>query len=434
MKILIVTYYWPPAGGPGVQRWLAFVKYLRDFGITPILYVPENPKYPTLDASIGHQIPEGIEVIKRPIFEPYQIANFLLGNTSKTISKGIITDKKKQSFIEKILLYIRGNFFIPDARKFWIKPSIRFLKQYLSTNQIDFIITTGPPHSLHLIGNALKKDIKIPWVADFRDPWTTIGYHNQLKLTKRSHLKHKSLEKEVLTNADHILVTSYTTQKEFEEITKQPVTVITNGFDDYRKNDKHDLDKMFTISHIGSLLSGRNPTVLWKVLNDICKENKLFASRFRLQLIGNVSQEVVTAIQNAGLKPFLFLKSYVPHDEAMTIQKQSQVLLLIEINSTETRCIIPGKIFEYMNSGRPIIAMGPKGSDIEKILLETDTGYFFEYHEYNILKAQILTYFQMYCQDNLNSHVKDIHKYSRKALTKSLANVLNNIYQTQLLK
>src|SRR5690606_14572892 len=210
-----ITYYWPPAGGPGVQRWLKFVKYLKDFDIEPVVYIPENPHYPIIDNSLMDEIPEGIKIIKHPIKEPYGLAKVFFKQKIQTISSGIIP-KKKPSAIEKLMLFVRENFFIPDARVGWVKPSVKFLNDYLIENPVDVIITTGPPHSLHLIGKELKNKRQTPWIVDFRDPWTTIGYHKELRLNQASQQKHKLLEKEVLQSADSILVTSPTTKKEFE--------------------------------------------------------------------------------------------------------------------------------------------------------------------------------------------------------------------------
>lgn len=425
MKILIITYYWPPAGGPGVQRWLKFVKYFKEFGIEPIVYVPENPTYPLEDSSLLSEIPEGIEVLRHPIFEPYRFAQVFSKKETKTISKGIIAGKERQSFIQRLLLFIRGNFFIPDARKFWVRPSVKYLKKYLSENKIDTIITTGPPHSVHLIGKELKQQVNLRWFADFRDPWTTIGYHDKLKLTKRSMQKHKSLERAVLQTADHIVVTSFTTQKEFKDSTNTPISVLTNGYDRESISEVI-LDTKFTVSHIGSLLSGRNPKNLWKALYDLIQENEAFSASFQLQLVGAVSDDVLSSIKEAGLSDFLILEGYVPHTEAIKIQRSSQVLLLIEIDSEDTRCIIPGKLFEYMVSKRPVIALGPAGADVSKLIFETNSGCFFEYHEYEKIKMQLLQYFNQFQEKKLASHVIGIEKYSRRSLTKELAKILKN--------
>lgn len=422
-KVLIITYYWPPAGGPGVQRWLKFIKYLRDFNIEPVVYAPENPSYPLVDESLLDEIPENITILKQPIKEPYKMAAVVSSKQSTTMSKGIISAKKRQSFVEKFLLFIRGNFFIPDARKNWVKPSVSFLSGYIQKNSIDTIITTGPPHSMHLIGLNLKDNLNINWIADFRDPWTTIGYHKKLLLLKPARLKHKKLEAKVLQSADQIMVTSPTTKQEFEAITKQPVTVITNGYD-VNTVGETSLDTKFSLTHVGSLLSDRNPELLWQVLSDIVRDDKIFQSQFIINLVGAVSEEVLVNLEKYDLSQFINLVGYVSHDEAIRYQKKAQVLLLIEIDSEDTKCIIPGKLFEYMVSNRPILALGPKNSDVEQIIASTNTGSYFEYSDHDNLKQKIIEYFDAFRQHNLQSHAIGLEQYSRRSLTKKLADLI----------
>ncbi|WP_299895927.1 glycosyltransferase family 4 protein [uncultured Aquimarina sp.] len=426
MKVLLITYYWPPAGGPGVQRWLKFVKYFKEFGIEPTVYIPENPTYPLIDESLISEIPADVTIIKQPIFEPYRFAEIFSKKDSKTISKGIIAGKDKQSFMQKLMLFIRGNFFIPDARKYWVKPSVKFLYDLISKENIDIVVTTGPPHSIHLIGQELKKKLDIKWVADFRDPWTTIGYHKKLKLIRSARNKHIQLEKEVLSSADHITVTSYTTKEEFSNITKRPISVITNGYDTEEVADIR-LDTTFTISHIGSLLSGRNPKRLWQAIYDTAQENESFAKQLKLQLVGAVSEDVLFSIKEAGLSDFLEIKGYVSHKEAIEIQRSSQVLLVIEIDSEETKCIIPGKLFEYMISERPIIAVGPRDADISKLIEETDSGKYFDYDAYDEMKRLLLEYFSKFKEGKLNSQAIGIEKYSRRSLTKEMSMLLKKL-------
>lgn len=418
-KILIVSYYWPPAGGPGVQRWLKFVKYLPGFGVQPVVYIPENPTYPIIDKKLQDEVSNEVIILKNKIFEPYQLAGFFSKKDTTKISSGIIPNKKKQSFIQKMMLWIRGNIFIPDARKFWIKPSVNYLEKYIAKNNISTLITTGPPHSLHLIGLKIKEKQNIQWIADFRDPWTTIGYHKELKLSSFAEKKHTNLEKKVLNTADKIIVTSPTTQKEFELLTAKPITVITNGYD-IEQVARKPLDEKFSLAHIGSLLSERNPEILWEVLSELVTEIPDFKEHFELKLIGAVSQEVLQSLDKHLLSNFTNYLGYIPHNEAVAQQRSSQVLLLIEINSPDTRCIIPGKVFEYMVSERPILAIGPQDSDIEPILKETNTGSFFLYSEKEKLKTQILTYYNLYLQNNLKVHAVGLQKYSRKNLTQQL--------------
>ncbi|HEY0092102.1 MAG TPA: glycosyltransferase, partial [Flavobacterium sp.] len=284
-KVLIIAYYWPPAGGPGVQRWLKFVKYLPEFGYHPFVYIPENPTYPIIDESLLDEVSKNVSIIKGKIFEPYGILSFFDKGKANKISSGIIPAEKKQRFIEKVALWIRGNVFIPDARVFWVRPSVKFLDRFLKQNGIDTIITTGPPHSLHLIGLKLKKKSNIRWIADFRDPWTTIGYHHLMKLSVFSEQQHKHLEHKVLNSADQIIVTSKSTKEEFRQITTKPICVITNGYDK-GLDVTVDLDSKFSISHIGSLMAGRNPKILWESLSELMKEIPDFEKNFQLKLIG----------------------------------------------------------------------------------------------------------------------------------------------------
>ncbi len=408
-----------------MQRWLKFVKYLPEFGVEPHVYIPENPTYPLQDEKLLSEVSDEVIVVKNKIFEPYGLASIFSKNKAKKISSGIIPNRKRQTFIEKVMLWIRGNLFIPDARVFWVKPSVKFLKKYIREHQIDTIITTGPPHSLHLIGLQLKKELKINWITDFRDPWTTIGYHKQLKLSNWAAKKHKAFEKEVLNSCDTCIVTSPTTKQEFSILTSKPIEVITNGYD-VEKIIKKPLDIKFTLAHIGSFLSERNPQILWQSLAELITENDDFSNDFELKLIGAVSNEVLASISNHGLTSFMNHLGYVSHDVALQEQKSSQVLLLVEIDSEETKCIIPGKLFEYMVSERPILAIGPSETDFEKIIKETNSGVFFNYFEKEALKEYILKCFNFYKENNLKSYPVGLQQFSRKNLTKKLASLITN--------
>jgi glycosyltransferase involved in cell wall biosynthesis len=278
---------------------------------------------------------------------------------------------------------------------------------------------------MHLIGLGLKKELEINWLVDFRDPWTTIGYHKQLKLSVSSATKHKQLEKEVMNTCDGLIVTSPTTKKEFESITSKPIIVITNGYD-VEKVIKKPLDDKFTMAHIGSFLSARNPRILWKALTELIKENSQFKQHFHLKLIGAVSVEVFQAIKEFKLDKYVNHLGYLPHNEAISEQRTAQVLLLIEIDSEDTKCIIPGKLFEYMVSERPIIAIGPENADFAQIIKETNSGKFFKYDELEALKTHILTCFEQYQQNSLKVYPVGLQQYSRKSLTEKLAKLLNS--------
>ncbi|SHG34015.1 glycosyl transferase family 1 [Flagellimonas flava] len=420
-KVLVIAYYWPPAGGPGVQRWLKFVKYFKDFEVEPIVYVPENPHYPIVDTQLLLDVPQDVKILKRPIREPYVWASLLSKKKTKTISSGIIQEKKA-SWLERILLWIRGNFFIPDARKSWVRPSITYLQEIIEKEGVETIITTGPPHSLHLIGLGLKKTKKLQWIADFRDPWTTIGYHKKLLLTKKSQLKHKSLETEVLCTADKIVVTSNTTKKEFEQITQKPIKVITNGFDELLAPTG--LDTSFTISHLGSLLTGRNPVSLWKALQDLVTSHPDFGKSLKIQLAGVVGEEVHASISKFGLKDYVDMLGYLSHSKVVEVQQKSQSLLLLEIDSEETKGIIPGKLFEYLNAKRPILAIGPDEWEAGDMIEAATAGKVVGTNDVEGLKSLLLTWFEAFKSGKLECNPVGIHQYHRKELTKQMANFI----------
>ena len=229
-RVLIICYYWPPAGGPGVQRWVKFIKYLPNFGIEPVVLIPENPSYPFQDDTLINEISPDLSLFKLPIKEPYKLAN-IFGEKSKRLSSGIINPSNKQSLIERLLLFIRGNFFIPDARIMWVNSAYKKAKTLIKNFNIDTVITTGPPHSIHLIGHKLKNNCNVSWISDFRDPWTAIGYHNKLKLLSFARARHRKLEALILNSCDKIIVTSPATKQEFQSKTNTPISIITNGYD-----------------------------------------------------------------------------------------------------------------------------------------------------------------------------------------------------------
>ena len=421
MKVLILTYYWPPAGGSGVQRWLKFVKYLQDFGITPIVYTVANPDFSILDASLEKEIPQGVEVLKQPIWEPYKLASFLSKNKNSKTNAGFLNSK--QSRFAKLSTYIRANFFIPDARMFWVKPSVKFLKEYLKENPVDAIISSGPPHTLHKIGLELKKETRIPWISDFRDPWTDIDYFHQLPLSKNAKKKHFKMEQEVLNNSDAVLVVGETMKENYLKHNKNTV-VITNGFDSNVLNSAELLDEEFSITHIGMMNENRNPTMLWDVLKELCTEDANFKNDLCIQLIGKLDASVINGIEGNNLNENTRIINYLPHDEVAVFQKKSQVLLLAVNEVPSARGIITGKIFEYLVAKRPILAIGPTDGDLAKILTESEAGTIVDFGDRKTLKIKIKELYQAFKKNELNIHAKNIEKYHRKELTKQMADLI----------
>ncbi|OSY87890.1 glycosyl transferase family 1 [Tenacibaculum holothuriorum] len=422
MKVLIITYYWVPAGGSGVQRWLKFVKYLRDFDIEPVIFTVDNPNYPILDESLKNDVPDGVEVVRNPIWEPNDLLSIFKNKETQT-SAGFLNPNP--SFIGKVMQYIRANYFIPDARKFWIQPSVKKIKSYVASHQIDAIITTGPPHSLHLIGLQLKKDLGVKWLADFRDPWIDIDYFHQLPLTKKAKKKHFKLEQAVLKIADAVTVVGKTMKDNYQSFSEN-IHVITNGYDTNSEVIKEELDRTFSITHIGMMNADRNSEMLWETLAELSNENDNFKKDLEVKLIGKVADEALESIKKAQLHNVTFI-DYVPHSEVKKYQRKSQVLLLSVNNVPSAKGIITGKIFEYLQAKRPILAIGPEDGDLAEILSQTNSGSIVDFSNKEKLKSVILQLYTDFKEGKLEVDSKNIEQYHRKELTKKLSTVLKNI-------
>ncbi len=428
-RVLIITYYWIPSGGAGVQRWVKFVKYLRDFGWEPIVYAPENPEYPSEDFSFQKDIPEDVEVIKTPIWEPYDIYRNLTGKKGKKINAGFISESKKSDWKDKLSIWIRGNFLIPDPRRFWIKPSVKFLTDYLQKNPVNAVITTGPPHSMHGIGLGLKKKFpQLKWIADFRDPWTNIDFYKELNLTSLADKVHHRMEREVVQSADCVVVVSNEMVKEFSSLNPKRMELITNGFDEDDVSNIHvNPDKEFTLSHIGTLNAARNPKLLWKVIGELIQNKEDINKDLKIQLIGKVDFLVLEELEENGLSDNLIKIDYLSHSEAIKKQQSSQVLLLLINNTQNAKGVLTGKFFEYLASGRPILAIGPADGDVADVLKETNAGQIADFEDEETMKSIVLNLYEQYKKGKLSVSTQSIEKYSRKELTKQLSNLLNNI-------
>ena len=428
-KVLIITYYWPPSGGAGVQRWLKFVKYLPKFGWEPIVYTVDNGEYPVIDHSLLNDISKDLTVLKTPIWEPYGFYKKLTGRKKEEkINSGFLSETKNSKFTEELSKWIRGNLFIPDARKFWIKPSVKFLSQFIENNSIDVIVSSGPPHTTHLIAKKINNRFSIPWVADFRDPWTNIDFYKELNLTRWADTKHKKLEQEVLKKSDLVLTIGSQLKKELIDLGARNVEVIENGYDQDDFNDQNvvDLDSSFTIAHIGSFTPSRNHQVLWKAIEQLCNENSNFKNDFKLKLIGKVDHSVTESLKKSNLIENVISMGYVSHGKVIEEQLKSKVLLLMVNNTPNAKGIITGKVFEYIASGRPILVIGPKDGDLSEIITKTNSGIVCDYDNIEELKSSILKLYNSSLIFKPNPSA-----YSRANLTEKLSILLDKLFQSK---
>lgn len=428
-RVLIITYYWPPSGGSGVQRWLKMSKYLPELGWQPVIYTAEDAEYPVEDPSLEKDVCPEAEVLKRPIVEPYNFYKKFLGiKKEQKVKAGFIDETGKQKgWKERLSVWIRGNFFIPDARCWWIKPSFRFLKTYLKAHPVDAIISTGPPHSMHLIAMRLKKSLHIPWIADFRDPWTEIDYYSDLHLTRWADRKHHRLEHKVLTGADKVVAVGWDMAESLERLGAVQPAVIPNGYDWDQAStaDASSLSDSFTLTHIGIIGANRNEHRLWEALSELTHENENFGKALKVKLIGQVDQSVLRSINESELHDHVEVIPYLPHDQVFQAQQSSQVLLLLINNTPNSRGILTGKLFEYLASGRPILCIGPEDGDAARILAEYSAGTTVNFENKGKMKEVIEDLFQRYMNNDLpNMHIEAC-RYSRWNLAGEYAELLN---------
>lgn len=437
-KVLIVCYYWPPSGGSGVQRWLKFVKYLPQFGWEPIIYTVQNGEFPVVDNSLLNEIPKNIIVIKKPIWEPFNLYKKFIGKKkNEKFGHGFADDKKNNFFVkclQNFAFWVRGNFFIPDARKYFVNPSIKFLETYLNENNIEHIITTGPPHSMHLIGLGLKKKMNIKWIADFRDPWSGVYYFKDLKLSTSSLKKHIELEKAVLLGADKIvavgksLLENLSRLVEKEKI-KNRFSVITNGYDP-KLNDEllsTENNKEFSIVYTGLFSKDQNHECLWQAIGELAIENPDFKNNLKIYCYGKTDVAIFSSITENKLGNNFFKKDYVSLAEVGKIQQDACILLLCINHYPGENEMLTGKLFDYIFSGRPILNIGPIVGDAAKIISETKTGQTFSRLDKAGIKQHLKESFDKFKEGSLSITPINLEKFTRKELTKELANLLNEV-------
>ena len=426
-RVLIITYYWPPIGGSGVQRWVKFAKYLPSEGWQPVVYTPENPDLSSIDMSLLNDIPAEAEIIKRRIFEPYGIYRKLTGSKGQIKIEANPGKGGKKSLLKRISMWIRGNFFMPDPRCLWINPSARYLKKYLKDHPVDIIVSTGPPQSMHLIARKVSLATGIPWVADFRDPWTGIFYFKHLMLSKWADKRHHELEKMVLDDATAIVAVSPLVQKDFAAMTSTPVHLVTNGYDENDYIDEVVPDDNFNVVHTGLLTGEGNPVALWNILGEKCREDKEFASRFRLTLAGKTDEKVLASIREAGLEAYLTNLGYIDHNMAVLQQRKASLLILPIREEPETKAILPGKLFEYLAARRPILGVGTREGAMSTVLQETGAGKIFDWVDTDDIKSYIDKCWKAYLNGTLKTEASDIERFSRRSTTKDMVGLFDRI-------
>lgn len=428
-KVLIITYYWPPMGGGGVQRWLKMTKYFRENGWEPVIFTTEGAEISIHDESLLKEVPEGIEVIKVPIWEPFNVYKKLLGKKkNEKINPGFLQESNSNSRLQKLAIWVRGNMFIPDAKKYWIKPASKALNKYLKANPVDAIVSTGPPHTNHLIAQKALNGFSIPWVVDFRDPWTNIDFYDQLMLSNWADKKHKRLEQSVLKQATEVVTVSWSWANDFERLSGRKIKVITNGYDPADFTDqKVSLDEKFTFTHVGSMNADRHPKQFIEALAEVIQENKEIAKHLVLKFIGPVDIQIMNHLKERNLFQYVEHIPSLPHQKVIAHIQSAQVLLLPLNDVPNIDGVLPGKLYEYLGAKRPIFCIGKLTGDAGKIIQETNAGVINGFEDKIGMKNVIMGMFRSYMQHDLVVNSDKIAKFSRQELAKSYCEMLSGI-------
>lgn len=421
-RVLIITYYWPPSGGSGVQRWLKFAKYLPEAGWDPVIFTPENPDFDLQDPSLLKEIPEKLEVLKFPIWEPYQL--FAKVKRKSKTHPGRLLEQKEKGALEKIAIWARANLLVPDPRVFWVKPSVKFLTDLVKSGQFQAVITTGPPHSMHLIGRELKRMTGLPWIADFRDPWSQWEFLDTLPMTSPIRKRHQKLEQTVLQEADAVMTISPTFQRDLQLLANRKIQLLTNGYDpadipsDFSPKKK-DAGKLHLV-YSGIIDAIRNPIPLMEAMK---LEFEASAEQIEWTFVGKVSEQVQNYVKaDVWLSDRIQFAGYVSHAEVFGFYAKADVLVLILTDTKNAQGNIPGKLFEYLATGIPVLALGDPKGDSATILADSGAGEVIAHADSEGLRKR-LSHLMKAPSTETNS--ADLEKYSRKNLSFQLVKILD---------
>lgn len=431
-RVLLLSYYFPPAGGPGVQRALKFVKYLPEFGWTPVVLTVRDGAFPARDRSLADDVPTAATVHRTPSLDPHWFYARLTGRSDDEVDVGSVK-KQEPTWMETVARWVRANFFLPDARVGWVPFAVWRGRQFVAGGNVDAILTTGPPHSTHLAGAALQALTGVPWVADFRDPWTDINYYDELPHTRWARRLDAALERMVLRRARAVTTVSPTWRALLAQKTDRSatdtVTVVQNGFDadDLSPAGAAPSADTFEVTHVGSLYASRNPTGLWRALRRLRREEAVPA--LRLRLVGTVDPNVREALQAHDLMGVTEIVPYVPHDEAVAYMRRAGLLLLSIEPFPQDEGMITGKIYEYLAAGRPVVGVGPPNGDAAALLRKTGGGRLFGREDVSGLAQYIRSHYEAWADGTPQSgaSAESVAPYRRRAQTERLTTVLCDV-------
>lgn len=432
-KVLVIAYHFPPGGGPGVQRVLKHVTYLREAGWQPIVMTVENGDFPARDESLLSKIPSDVTVVRVPILEPYDVYRRFMGGKGAAIDVNVNKARTQRTgWKERLAEFIRATFFIPDARVGWLLTAVKNGEKLIREHSIDAIYSSSPPYTCALIARSLKRRTGLPWVVGFRDPWTEF-----LTTPDRWFLPaaiDRSLERSVFQEADAVEC-AWTgivddAMRKYPHLRREKFHHVPNGFDasdfpnvPYVRNEK------FTITYTGSMYGRRTPRAFLTALDELRQQGRLTPDDLHLRFVGRFGDDVHAMLDASSFAPSIERIGYVPHDESVGFLMRSEASLLIVDDTKESAEIVPGKVYEYLGVGRPVIALAPRGSAIERLLDETRAGLSAPQDDVAAIASIIDTFISRWkdCQTILSPDVHEVQKYERRAAAHQLAHILHGI-------
>lgn len=429
--VLALSYYFPPAGGPGVQRILKFVKYFPSHGWRPVVLTVRQGAYPAHDPSLKDDVPPAAVVHRTPSLDPHWFYARLAGRSDDEVDVGSV-EGEEEGWVQTIARWIRANLFLPDARVGWVPFAVWRGLRLIEEHPVDAILTTGPPHSTHLAGAALQAWTGVPWVADFRDPWTDINYYDELPHTPPARRLDAALERLVIRRARAVTTVSPTWRDLLAGKTgsksRTSVSVVQNGFDtdDLPPGPSAPATDAFELTHVGSLYASRNPMGLWRALRQLRAEDAI--SALRLKLVGTVDPNVRQGLQAHGLMDVTEIVPYVPHEEAVGYMRRAGLLMLSIEDFPQDTGMMTGKIYEYLAAGRPVVGVGPSDGDAATLLRTTEGGELFGRDDVSGLAQFIRAHYDAWEEGSPRpgASPEALRPYRRSALTEQMATVLQN--------
>jgi len=432
-KVAIITYYWPPSGGAGVQRWLKFTKYLPEYGWQPIVFIPENANYPSIDTSLEKDIPKEAIIYKIPIWEPYDLYRKFLGLDKKNnINHTFNHENKRSKWKQKLSLWLKCNLFIPDPRIFWLFKGVKAIEQIMNDQKIEHLITTSPPNSVQLFGYFLKKRIpSLKWISDLRDPWTNIFFEKDLPYSFISKWINKQIELKTLTKANLLTTVSKSIARSYQNrFPNLPCEVLTNGFDEsdiIKVNHNIQRGKKITFSYTGTLFNLYNMPIFWKAISEIIEDFPEYQSKIQIEIAGSISSEIMNSFKELNIERIIKFHGYVEHEKLQEIAQRTDIFLLTTPRENHNG-ILTGKVFEYLAYLKPILCITSPNNNLADLIKTTKSGIVIDFDDINSLKNTIYDLVFKYENQNLIlNDYKNVSIFSRQHLTLQLSEYLNNL-------